>query len=86
MSVKLTELPYHRDSSQLFTLIAHEPWSIFLDSGFPNIDLGRYDILACRPFITLTTRGQLTTITDAQGKEEQSNVDPFALVKEYLGE
>ena len=85
MSVKLTELPYHRDSSQLFTLIAHEPWSIFLDSGFPNIDLGRYDILACRPFITLTTRGQLTTITDAQGKEEQSNVDPFALVKEYLG-
>lgn len=85
MSVKLTELPYHRDSSQLFTLIAHEPWSIFLDSGFPNIDLGRYDILACRPFITLTTRGQLTMITDPQGKEEQSNVDPFALVKEYLG-
>ena len=49
LNIKLTELPYQRDSSLLFSKIAHESWSIFLDSGYPNIDLGRYDILVARP-------------------------------------
>lgn len=86
MSIKLTELPYQRDSASLFTAIAQEPWSVFLDSGYPKIDSGRYDIITSRPIITLTTVNQETTIHFADGAEEKSQDDPFALVKQHLGE
>ena len=86
MNIKLTELPYQRDSSLLFSKIAHEPWSIFLDSGYPNIDRGRYDILVSRPFITLTTYNDITIICESGELKEQSHDDPFSLLKTYLGE
>lgn len=86
MSIKLTEIPYQRDSAALFGRIADEPWSIFLDSGYPMIDQGRYDILAARPFTTLVTFGNETTITDRAGNRKISTADPFALVSQYLGD
>src|SRR5690606_33646389 len=86
MSVKLTELPYQRDSSVVFSAIAHEPWSIFLDSGYPYIDSGRYDIIAGRPYTTLITSDQTTTITDQDGQQTRSEADPFELLKNLLGE
>ena len=39
--MKILELRYNSDSEKLFSVVADEPWSIFLDSGFPNIDTGR---------------------------------------------
>ncbi|MCG8324975.1 MAG: aminodeoxychorismate synthase component I [Thiotrichales bacterium] len=84
MKQKLTELPYFRDSAGLFSVIAAEPWSIFLDSGFPYQDLGRYDIIAARPWVTLVTRGQETRVTE-RNAEYASTDDPFDLVKSYLG-
>jgi len=86
MSIKLTEIPYQRDSAALFSVIAEENWSIFLDSGYPGIDQGRYDILAARPYTTLVTVGDETTITDRVGNREISTADPFSLVKQYLGD
>ena len=86
MTFKLTELPYCRDSSLLFTPLAKEHWSIFLDSGYPYIDLGRYDIIAARPYIMLKTFADETEIVYANGKEEHSSDDPFSLVKTLLGE
>ena len=85
MTIKLTELPYQRDSSILFANIAHEPWSIFLDSGYPKIDIGRYDIIAARPVKTLVTCAGKTLITCEDGSQEQSTEDPFQLLKEHLG-
>ncbi len=86
MTFRLTELPYRRDSSLLFTPLANEHWSIFLDSGYPYIDLGRYDIIAARPYITLKTFADETEIVYANGKNEHSSDDPFSLVKTLLGE
>jgi len=86
LTFKLTELPYCRDSSRLFTPLANEHWSIFLDSGYPYIDLGRYDIIAARPHITLETFADKTEIVYANGKKEHSSDDPFSLVKTLLGE
>ncbi|MCH8845165.1 MAG: aminodeoxychorismate synthase component I [Proteobacteria bacterium] len=86
MTFKLTELPYCRDSSLLFTPLAKEHWSIFLDSGYPYIDLGRYDIIAARPYIMLKTFADETEIVYANGKKEHSSDDPFSLVKTLLGE
>ena len=82
---KLTELPYYRDTSRLFSQVADEPWSIFLDSAYPYIDLGRYDIIAARPYATLKTFHNETEISHPDGRIEISNDDPFGLVKKLLG-
>lgn len=85
MTFKLTELSYCRDSSQLFSHIVDEEWSIFLDSGYPYIELGRYDIMTARPYITLKTFANETEIIYASGKSEYSSADPFSIVKSLLG-
>jgi para-aminobenzoate synthetase component 1 len=82
----MTELPYRRDTSSIFSTIATEPWSIFLDSSYPYIDSGRYDIFACRPNATIVTFADKTTVTYRSGETEISTDDPFQLVKNLLGE
>lgn len=84
MSYRLTEIPYRRNSAEVFNLIAAEPWSMFLDSGYPSIDRGRYDFISGRPCKTLVTRGAETRITDANN-ERVSEQDPFELLKSSLG-
>ncbi len=85
MTFRLTELPYCRDSAQMFSHLADKDWSIFLDSGYPYIDLGRYDIIAAHPYITLKTFSDETDIVYANGKHEHSSDDPFSIVKSLLG-
>ncbi|MEX2515336.1 MAG: aminodeoxychorismate synthase component I [Gammaproteobacteria bacterium] len=82
--MKLVELPYSRDSASLFARIADEPWAIFLDSGQPRISSGRYDILAARPFITLTTDGDDTLICNGTETRHSSD-DPFVILRDILG-
>ncbi len=82
--MKISELPYSRDSVSLFNSIAAEEWAVFLDSGYPMIDRGRYDILAARPWKTLTTCGRQTTIVVGD-KCRLSHVDPFHLIAQHLG-
>jgi para-aminobenzoate synthetase component I len=85
------EIPYHHDSAQLFERIQHLPWPMFLDSGQmldastgkPGSQYGRYDILVAEPFITLVTRGKITTITQ-NGESKTSEEDPFLLLKNLL--
>ncbi len=76
-------LSYFKDSSQLFAPIANKPWSVFLDSGFPYSEQGRYDIISTDPITTIVTTGQTTKITN-QGEITYSDKDPFLLVKQYL--
>jgi len=76
-------LSYFKDSSLLFAPIANKPWSIFLDSGYPYSDQGRYDIFSTDPVTTLVTMGETTKITN-QGESSSSDEDPFVLVKRYL--
>lgn len=83
--MRLVELDYSRDSTLLFSQIAAEPWSIFLDSGYPRIDSGRYDIMSARPYRTLVTYDSETRITEGEDVH-YSDEDPFALVKQQLGE
>lgn len=83
MSLLKHELAYHADSSAIFARIAHEPWAVYLDSGKPGSEYGRYDIMAAAPFITLSTDGVRTEIHDASGSR-LSDEDPFLLVKQAL--
>jgi para-aminobenzoate synthetase component 1 len=81
----ITELPYFRDSAALFMPWADRRWAVFIDSGYPYCNQGRYDILAADPWCTLVTRGNLTEIS-AHGEIMLSPDDPFQLVKSRLGE
>ena len=76
-------LPYFTNSSALFSAIAEQPWSVFLDSGFPNSQQGRYDIISANPICTLVTQGDITTIT-RKNITTESTLDPFDLVKAEL--
>lgn len=85
--MKVSEIPYQRDSADLFAKVAGEPWSMFLDSAYPKTDAGRYDIIVSRPLITFETYGDETHIFEADKNNKiTSNEDPFLLVKQYLGD
>ncbi len=79
----ITALPYFTDSAALFSHIADKPWAVFLDSGYPYSQQGRYDILAADPVCTLVTHGDSTEIIQ-QDKVTLSTDDPFDLVKQQL--
>ncbi len=83
MSMLTYALPYSADSAALFTRIAHRPWAVYLDSGQPMGQYGRYDIMAADPFITLSTQGRQTYIRDQTG-DRISTDDPFLLLKQAL--
>jgi para-aminobenzoate synthetase component 1 len=76
-------LPYFADSAALFSTIAGKPWSVFLDSGYPCSNQGRYDIIAADPVCTLVTHADITEIT-RNGLTIKSGADPFDLVKQQL--
>lgn len=48
-------LPYDKNTATLFAGISDTPWAIFLDSGQPNSQYGRYDIFVFDPFVTIKT-------------------------------
>ena len=83
--MKHIELPYQADPTVMFGRFAHEPWAMLLDSGYPHISRGRYDIIAARPVKTLTTFGTDTLIESGEDTT-RSQEDPFKLVREALGE
>src|SRR5688572_21763586 len=56
---------------------------MFLDSGHPSPNAGRYDILAAEPVATLCTVGGRTEIHDTLGVSS-STADPFELLKQAL--
>jgi para-aminobenzoate synthetase component 1 len=76
-------LPYFADSADLFSTIAGNPWSVFLVSGYPYSNQGRYDIIATDPVCTLVTHADTTEIT-RNGLTIKSSADPFDLVKQQL--
>ena len=77
------ELSYHEDSSRLFEIIRDHDWPIWLDSGAPFTDQGRYDIIVADPIATLVTRGLVTDISEGD-KVTQSLDNPFDLLRPRL--
>lgn len=56
---------------------------MFLDSGYPYSQQGRYDIFAADPVCNLVTHGDITVITE-NGTSYTSSEDPFDLLKQQL--
>jgi para-aminobenzoate synthetase component 1 len=85
------KLRYYDDTSHLFERIAHQPWAIFLDSGRPQGEYGRYDILVADPFVTITTiednaelNANIRTEIIQNGQKTVSLDDPFAILNRLL--
>lgn len=83
MSRMLAELPYHSDSGSLFSHIAHRPWAVFLDSGWPGSHYGRYDIFTADPFITVSTQQHLTEIKQGDSTRT-TDEDPFLVLQAIM--
>lgn len=79
----IADLPYHWNSAELFARIAHKPWAVYLDSGRPGSNYGRYDILTAEPFITVVTRGLATEIVGLENSQVTTE-DPFTVLQGVL--
>src|SRR3569832_1752576 len=83
LTMRISALPYCPARAARSAAPAAAPWSVFLDSGRPCSTMGRFDILAARPFVTLVTRGGLTEIRE-RDRPTLSPADPFELLRRYL--
>ena len=77
------EVPYFDDVSHVFTHFADLPWSIFLDSGRPVSQLGRYDIFSAYPQKTFLTKNN-QTIVETGGHQQIVREDPFSILSAEL--
>lgn len=84
MSFLALDFPYQSDSAALFAPFAQRPWSVFLDSGQPQSEQGRYDIISWGPCSTLVTRGAISGVRDGD-QLSLSREDPFLLLQRMLG-
>lgn len=69
----------------LFTVVAHQPWAMLLDSGFAEHSDNRFDIMVADPVATLTTCGGLTCVV-RDGLVTESEQDPLVLLHQTLQE
>jgi para-aminobenzoate synthetase component I len=87
MSLLIHHLKYQSNSTRLFSRLSHQPWSILLDSGQPESQYGRYDILVADPFVTISTieSGEnIKTEISRNGGVTTSFDDPFAILNQLL--
>ncbi|HWV14299.1 MAG TPA: aminodeoxychorismate synthase component I [Cellvibrio sp.] len=82
-TAQLIAIPYLTDSAEWFHRIRHLPQAIWLDSGRPQSDYGRFDILSAAPALSFETRGAVTAITQ-NGSVTYSSDNPFELLAPYL--
>lgn len=84
------ELKYHSDSTRLFDRMMHRPWAMLLDSGRPQTEYGRYDILVADPFVTISTVDDTTAAVRMRTEVVQNGQktilydDPFAILNKLL--
>lgn len=79
-----TAIPY-RDPDRLFAPLAEQPWAIWLDSGSGEMQ-GRYDIMVAEPSVTLLTCSDGITVIESADGQTRSDGDPFALLRDQLGQ
>ncbi|MEO6118151.1 MAG: chorismate-binding protein, partial [Methylotenera sp.] len=80
-------LKYQPNTADLFTRISHKTWAIFLDSGQPQGQYGRYDILVADPFITISSveiLNEIHTEIVQNGQTTISHDDPFVVLNQLL--
>lgn len=83
MKLLTHSLKYEANPLSLFARFCHQPWAMLLDSGQPQAQYGRYDILVADPFITICTTETHTEVTQ-NGQKTVSREDPFVILNRLL--
>ena len=92
MSLLIHHLSYQPNSTAIFSRLRHKPWAILLDSGQPQSQYGRYDIMVAEPFITVNTLEseanengvKIKTEIVENGDVRTSFEDPFAILNQLM--
>lgn len=72
-------------SEQLFTAVAKQPWSMFLDSTNSQHQNARYDVIVARPIATISTKNGVSAIHDtATDKRYESTEEPLQLLETLI--
>jgi len=77
------QVPYIENVAEVFSRFASLPWAVFLDSGRPHSQQGRYEIFSAFPKKTFLTQGKYTII-DSGGYQQVVPDDPFELLQQEL--
>jgi para-aminobenzoate synthetase component I len=80
---RILSLVYNSQSVAWFSAVRHMPHAIWLDSGSPQSQYGRFDIISAAPQTLVVTKGESTQIIDGDSTLN-STADPFTLLKQYL--
>jgi len=81
LSPAVISLPWRHDAAEhYFAPLSDKPWAMLLHSGYADHPHSRFDIVVADPLSTLTTRGNLTTLSDG----EISPDDPLQLLQRQL--
>jgi len=83
-------ITYYSDSSYYFEKIKHLDWPVFLDSCYqkdkPQSKYARFDIIAANPFIKITAKSGITSVSDRNGSHQykQPSLDVLSdLMNQY---
>lgn len=79
------KLPYCANVAELFEQIKDWPSAVWLDSGYPSGNGGRYDILAADPYCKISYRWPNTQIQWRQGGLERLEAEPLDVIKHLMG-
>lgn len=82
-AISLIEYPYTEQAHKVFAHVAEQPWSILLDSGRPQADGGRYDILLAWPRAEVVSRDGVTRVCQA-GEPFTSSESPLDVLETLL--
>lgn len=84
LSPSVITLPWRADAAEhYFTPLRVTPWAMLLHSGNARHPHNRFDILVADPVMTLTTRGEVTTI-DCGNSSRTTTDDPLRLLQQAL--
>lgn len=83
MSLTYHQVPYIENVAEIFSQFSSLPWAVFLDSGRPHSQQGRYEIFSAFPKKTFLTQGKYTTISSG-GYVQTVPDDPFELLQQEL--
>lgn len=78
------DLPYFENSTILFSQLADHDWSIFLDSGYPSVNAGRYDILVAEPIATIISDAHISTVTTQTSSRLYKKTSPFKVLRKTI--